>query len=113
MVRAKTDRQSLAHRVAEAIEQALARGQAGVDVAVTVRGGCRNCEPGVCPECGHLFTGETLTIENPTLGKRAVSDRAAHYLKHGILRYRTGYVVHGEPVVVDIDVEELARYLNL
>ena len=31
---------------------------------VTVRGGCKACDPGVCPACGHLFTGETITIDH-------------------------------------------------
>lgn len=110
---AKTDAASLARRVAETIQRALTNGRAGPDVVVTVRGGCRNCEPGVCAECGHLFTGETLTIEHSTLGKRSISDRTVHYLKHGISRYTTDYVIRGERVVVDINVEELAHYLNL
>jgi len=42
-----------------------------------------------------------------------ISDRTVHFLEHGITRYETGYVVRGEPVSVDIDVEELARYLDL
>jgi hypothetical protein len=36
-----------------------------------------------------------------------------HYLGHGITRYETGYIVRGEPVVVEIDLEELAGYLDL
>jgi hypothetical protein len=42
-----------------------------------------------------------------------ISDRTVHYLAHGITHYATGYVVHGELVVVDIDLEELAQYLDL
>ena len=103
----------LAHQVADVIEQARKTSRAGLRVIVTVRGNCRACDPGVCPECGHLFTGETITIDHALLGKRTISDRTVHFLKHGITHYATGYVIRGEPVTVDIDVEELARYLDL
>ncbi|MGE5602199.1 MAG: hypothetical protein ACM30E_04070 [Nitrososphaerales archaeon] len=103
----------LAQQVATVIEQARKTSRAGLRVMVTVRGGCRACDPGSCPECGHLFTGETITIDHALLGKRAISDRTVHFLKHGITHYETGYVIHGEPVMVDIDVEDLAKYLDL
>jgi len=109
-----------AGQIAEALQQA--RGSFGWPVgasvyrgsyAVTVRGGCAACDPGACRECGHLFTGEIFTIEHLTRGKRVISDRTVHYLGHGITRYETGYIVRGEPVIVEIDLEELAGYLDL
>lgn len=80
---------------------------------VTRRAGCLACDPGSCPECGYLFTGELVTIEHRLKGKLTLSDRAIHYLSHGITRYRTDYIVRGEPVIVDLDLEELAGYLEL
>jgi hypothetical protein len=80
---------------------------------VTKRGGCAACDPGTCPECGYLFTGEIFQIEHRSRGKRNVSDRAVHYLSHGMSCYQTGYVIRGEPVTVELNLEELASYLDL
>lgn len=80
---------------------------------VSRRAGCLACDPGSCPECGYLFTGELVTIEHRLKGKLTLSDKAIHYLSHGITRYQTGYIVRGEPVIVDLDLEELAGYLDL
>ncbi len=102
-----------ARQIAEAIEQARGGWPVGAHFAVTVRGGCAACDPGACDRCGHLFTGEVFTIEHLARGRRVISDRTVHYLAHGVNRYETGYVVHDEPVVVEIDVEELATYLDL
>jgi len=103
-----------ARLIAETIEQAKGAGwPIGARFHVTVRGGCAACDPGACTQCGHLFTGEIFTIAHLTHGRRVISDRTVHYLAHGITHYATGYVVHGEPVVVDIDLEELAQYLDL
>lgn len=102
-----------ARQVAEAIEQARAGWPIGASFAVSVRTGCAACDPGACSQCGYLFTGEIFTIEHLSRGKRVISDRTVHYLAHGTTRYETGYVVHGEPVIVEIDVEELATYLDL
>ena len=81
--------------------------------AVSKQSGCLACDPGACPECGYLFTGEVIVISHKTKGKRTLSDRAIHYLSHGIAHYQTDYVVHGEPVTVDLDLDELASYLDL
>lgn len=102
-----------AAQIVEAIQQAKGRWPIGATYTVSVRGGCAACDPGACSECGYLFTGELFTIEHMTRGKRVVSDRTVHYLGHGITRYETGYVVRGEPVIVEIDLEELAGYLDL
>ncbi len=102
-----------ARQIATAIEQARHGWPIGAAFTVIVRGGCAACDPGACRECGHLFTGEIYTIEHLTRGKRVLCDRTVHYLTHGVTRYETGYVVHGEVVAVEIDVEELAAYLDL
>jgi len=102
-----------ARQIADAIQGARGVWPIGASFAVTVRGGCTACDPGACSECGYLFTGEILTIDHLTRGRRVISDRMVHYLSHGITRYETGYVVHGEPVIVEIDLEELAGYLDL
>jgi hypothetical protein len=101
-----------AKQIAGAIQDALETPPKG-DFTVTKRVGCAMCDPGACLECGYLFTGETFTIEHVLKGKRTLSDKAVHYLSHGIVRYQTNYVVHGEPVVVDLDLDELASYLDM
>ncbi len=101
-----------AKEIADAIQAALCKpGCAGF--TVSKRGGCAACDPGSCFVCGYLFTGEVFQIDHPTLGRRVLSDKAIHYLGHGIHRYQTGYVVRGEPVVVDLDLEELAAYVTV
>jgi hypothetical protein len=80
---------------------------------VTKRGGCSTCDPGSCSECGYLFMGEAVVINHRIRGKLTLSDKAVHYLSHGITRYQTSYIVHGEPVIVDLDLDELASYLDL
>jgi hypothetical protein len=101
-----------ARQIAETVEAALVEPNLA-QFTVRRRGGCSACDPGKCVECGYLFTGELFEIDHPVLGKRVLSDKAIHYLAHGIHRYETGWIVHGEPVVVDLDVEELAHYLNI
>jgi hypothetical protein len=107
------DAEERAKQIAEAIQQARSGWPIGASFTVTLRGGCAACDPGACGECGHLFTGEVYTIEHLKRGQRVISDRTVHYLGHGITRYETGYVVRSEPVIVEIDVEELATYLDL
>lgn len=102
-----------AKQIAEAIQQARGVWPIGAPFSVSVRGGCAACDPGACNRCGQLFTGEIFTIEHLTRGRRVISDRTVHFLEHGITRYETGYIVRGEPVIVEIDVEELATYLDL
>jgi hypothetical protein len=80
---------------------------------VAKRGGCVSCDPGVCTVCGHIFTGEVYRIEHPDNGRRVFSDRAIHYLMHGIFSYETGWVVRGTPVVVDLDIDDLAAFFRL
>ena len=80
---------------------------------ITKENGCLSCDPGACWECGYLFSGERITIRHISKGERVISDRTLHLLSHGIVRYKTQYVVHGEPVIVDLDLDELADYLDL
>jgi hypothetical protein len=96
-----------ARRLASAIEAAAESG------AIQVRGGCASCDPGACPECGCLFTGAIYQISHPLLGRRNLTDRAVHYLGHGISRYTTAYLVRGEPVEVRLDLDGLERFLDL
>lgn len=77
------------------------------------QGGCMSCDPGSCWECGYLFSGERITIYHDEKGERVLSDRTLHLLTHGITRYPTKYVVYGEPVVVDLDIDELGSYLDM
>lgn len=80
---------------------------------VVKEGGCLACDPGDCWECGYLFTGERVVIRHAVKGERVLSDRALHLLSHGIIRYATRYVVRGQAVVVDLDLDELAAYVDL
>ena len=101
-----------ARQIAATIQDALETPPTG-DFTVTKRVGCASCDPGACPVCGFLFTGETFTIMHTRKGKRTLSDKAVHYLSHGLVHYQTSYVVHGEPVVVDLNLDELASYLDM
>ena len=101
-----------ARQIAQVIEEALEESPQG-NFTVTNQGGCAACDPGSCPECGFLFTGDVITIDHKTKGKRTLSDRAIHYLSHGVTHYQTGYIVRGEPVIVDLNLDELAGYLDL
>jgi hypothetical protein len=101
-----------AKQIAQVIQAAIGkRGKA--NFTVIHQGGCAACDPGSCPECGYLFTGEVITIDHRIRGKRTLSDKAIHYLSHGITHYQTGYIIRGETVTVDLDLDELASYLDL
>ena len=101
-----------ARQIVQTIEVALVKPRQA-HFTVTKRGGCAACDPGACAVCGYLFTGDVFQIDHPVEGKRVLSDKAIHYLAHGIHRYETGWVIHGEAVIVDLDVEELAHYLDI
>jgi hypothetical protein len=101
-----------AKQIAQVIQETIGKpGKA--NFTVIRRGGCAACDPGSCPECGYLFTGEVITIDHRIRGKRTLSDKAIHYLSHGITHYQTGYIIRGETVSVDLDLDELASYLDL
>jgi len=101
-----------ARQIAQTIQAGLSGSPAG-NFTVTSRGGCASCDPGACPECGYLFTGDIVTIQHVLRGKRTITEKAIHYLSHGITHYETGYVIQGERVVVDLNVDEIASYLDL
>ena len=118
------DEQERARQIAQVIQEALQRkpaqdADAGRDSAhrprytVTRQGGCLSCDPGSCWECGYLFSGERIIIHHAVKGERVLSDRTVHLLAHGITHYQTKYVVYGEPVIVDLDLDELAGYLDM
>jgi len=77
------------------------------------RGGCAACDPGACTVCGYLFTGTVIEITHCSRGRRTLSDRAVHYLAHGMAHYPTAYVVRNAVVDVTLDLEELAGFLDL
>ena len=106
------DEAARARQIAATIQDALEKPPREA-FSVVKRVGCASCDPGACSECGYLFTGETFTIVHALKGKRTLSDKAVHYLSHGLVRYETSYVVHSEPVVVDLNLDELAGYLDL
>jgi hypothetical protein len=119
------DEQTHAKQIYDAIQKALAQpvvasppfgpAQYGPETArytATREGGCLSCDPGACWVCGYIFSGERIVIRHINKGERVLSDKALHLLSHGIVRYQTHYVVRGEPVVVDLDVDELAGYLR-
>ena len=97
----------------DAAQTAGAQEAAQPRFAVSKEKGCTSCDPGSCPHCGYLFTGERIIIRHVTKGERIISDRTLHYLSHGIARYSTQYVVYRQPVIVDLELEELAEYLDL
>jgi hypothetical protein len=107
-----TDEAERARHIAQIIQNALGQPPAG-NFTVTSQGGCTSCDPGSCPECGYLFTGDRITIAHKTKGNRTISDKALHYLSHGVTCYQTNYVVQGMPVTVELNLDELASYLDL
>jgi hypothetical protein len=106
------DEAELAKQIAQIIQETVGKPATG-SFTVTSRGGCASCDPGSCPECGYLFTGDIITIAHKIKGERTITEKAVHYLSHGLTHYQTNYVVRGEPVVVDLNVDELAGYLDL
>ena len=80
---------------------------------VARRPGCPVCRHGTCRVCGHRFLGEAIIVAHPVHGKHALSDRAVHYLSHGLTHYETGDVIDGQAVSVDLDLVEIAGYLDL
>lgn len=107
------EQSALARRIAETIAEALAGADDSGTYAVFSRGCCSACELGTCPECGHAFDGSTVIIHHKRKGKRYLSDRAVHFLSHGRSSYQTKYVYKDQPVTVDLDLRELAEYLDL
>jgi len=102
-----------ARRIAQTIEKALTGQGAQSNYTVTKRTACSACPPTSCSVCGFVLPGDVIIIHHKDRGKRHLSDRAVHYLGHGLKRYQTGYIYQGEPVLVDLDLDELEGYLDL
>lgn len=102
-----------AQRLSAAILDGLAVPPPDVAYKVTKRGACSGCPPGACDICGVSLPGDVYIINHPSRGKRHLSDKAVHYLGHGRTHYATGYLYRGEPVTVDLNLEELEPYLDL
>ena len=102
-----------AQRLGAAILNGLADPPAGARYRVTKRGACSGCPPGACDLCGVVLPGDIYIITSEAKGKRHLSDKAVHYLGHGRTHYETGYVYRGEPVTVDLSLDELEPYLDL
>jgi hypothetical protein len=79
---------------------------------VTKRNACSGCPSSACTVCGVVLPGDVIIITHSVKGKRHLSDKAVHYLSHGLTHYETGYVYRGEPVTVDLDLNELEGYLQ-
>ena len=79
---------------------------------VTKRNACTGCPPSACAVCGVVLAGDVIIIHHQVKGKRHLSDKAVHYLGHGLTHYETGDIYRGEPVTVDLDLNELEGYLQ-
>lgn len=102
-----------ARRLSAAIIAGLAGAPAGARYAVTKRSACSGCPPGACTVCGLSLPGDVFIVTHHVKGKRHLSDKAVHYLGHGLTHYETGYIYRGEPVTVDLSLDELEGYLGL
>jgi hypothetical protein len=101
-----------AKRVSAAILDGLAAPGEAQSYQVTKRDACTGCPSSACAVCGVVLPGAVIIITHQVKGKRHLSDKAVHYLGHGLIHYETGYVYRGEPVAVDLDLNELEGYLQ-
>jgi hypothetical protein len=101
-----------ARRISAAILHALSTPDETLSYRVTKRNACTGCPSSACAVCGVVLAGDVIIIHHHAKGKRHLSDKAVHYLSHGITHYETGYVYRGEPVTVDLDLSELEGYLQ-
>jgi hypothetical protein len=101
-----------ARRISAAIRHGLATPGEAQSYRVTKRNACSGCPPSACAVCGTALPGDVIIIQHQVKGKRHLSDKAVHYLDHGLTHYQTGYMYHGEPVTVDLDLSELEGYLK-
>jgi hypothetical protein len=100
-------------RIARTLEAALSQPPARGDYLVTRLPACGSCPPFVCAECGCPLPGDAIVIEHVQRGRRRLSDKAMHYLGHGMTSYLTGYVHQDKAVMVDLDLDTLETYLSL
>ncbi len=101
---------------AKGLSAAILRGLASPGEArsyrVTKRNACTGCPSSECAVCGVVLPGDVIIVHHQVKGKRHLSDKAVHYLGHGLTHYETGYIYRGEPVAVDLDLNELEGYLQ-
>jgi hypothetical protein len=102
-----------ARRVSAAILDGLATPGASAHFKVTKRDACTGCPSSACAVCGAVLPGAVYIVTHAERGKRHLSDKAVHYMGHGLVHYETGYIYRGEPVTVDLDLAELEGYLDL
>lgn len=101
-----------ARRISAAILHALATPGEALSYRVTKRNACTGCPSSACAVCGAVLPGDVIIIQHQVKGKRHLSDKAVHYLGHGLIHYETGYIYRDEPVTVDLDLSELEGYLR-
>lgn len=102
-----------AMRISQTIVAAPSVPAEGMGYSVARRNACVACPPAECSICGLSLPGDVFIINHQAKGKRHLSDKAVHYMSHGLVRYQTGYVYRGEPVIVDLNLAELEGYLDL
>src|SRR5512133_450824 len=108
-VRTDEDR---ARGISATILHGLAAPGEAVSYRVTKRDACTGCPSSACAVCGAVLPGDVIIVHHKVKGKRHLSDKAVHYLGHGMVHYETGYIYRGEPVTVDLDLNELEGYLQ-
>jgi hypothetical protein len=108
-VRSDGDR---ARSLSAAILHGLAAPEDAESYRVTKRNACTGCPSSACAVCGAILPGDVIIVHHKVKGKRHLSDKAVHYLGHGRTHYETGYIYRGEPVTVDLDLNELEAYLQ-
>jgi hypothetical protein len=101
-----------ARRISASLLHGLAVPDDTLSYSVTKRNACTGCPPSACAVCGVVLAGDVIIVQHPVKGKRHLSDKAVHYLSHGLTHYETGYVYRGEVVTVDLDLSELEGYLQ-
>jgi hypothetical protein len=101
-----------ARHISASILRGLAASDESLTYRVTKRNACTGCPPSSCALCGVVLAGDVFILSHTIKGKRHLSDKAVHYLSHGLTHYETGYVYRGEPVTVDLDLSELEEYLQ-
>jgi hypothetical protein len=101
-----------ARQVAAAIERAIGVANSA-RFSVVLRDSRTSSDRTFCTSCNRQFTSVSYIIEHREHGRCAVSEKTVHYLAHGMTRYETGYVVDGRQVMVEIDPEDLRKYVDL
>ena len=108
-----TTDEARAQHLGAAILSGLSEPSPEAPYKVAKRGACSGCPPGSCEVCGVSLPGDVYIITHQVKGKRHLSDKAVHYLGHGLTHYSTGYMYKGEAVTVDLSLDELEAYVSL